>query len=79
MPFKTLPGSLTLTRGTRTAVVEHIEHIRGAFSGPARSTDTYYTVTGTDTTQPRTVFCPPSTLTYAEAKAVATHWVNEAA
>jgi hypothetical protein len=75
MPYITHPGTLTLKHGTRTAVVEHVTHVRGSFSGPQRPEDTYFTVSGEDTTTPRSVFCPPATLTLDESRTIAENWV----
>jgi len=76
MPFTKLPGTLKVTRGTKTVVVEHVRHERGQFSGPQRPEDTYYTVTGTDTETPSSIYLPPAVLTLEEATALAYRWLD---
>ena len=43
----------------RIAAIEHVEHVRGLFSGPQRPEDRYWSFTGEDTTQPRRITIPP--------------------
>lgn len=75
MPFTSVLKEI-LSNGTRTAVIEHTTHIRGGFSGPARPSDTYYSVEGRDSLTPRIVALPPGFETFDEARAWAVAYVG---